>query len=176
MENMDQNECWLFSQKYSKCPRIYLPDLSAQAQKFWISIKKASFGVRSPWVITMLIINFDHPQKKFHNRADANMNILRVGNLYYFMFFRWIQLIIWFYFWQEKGVINAVRGFSSWFFLNSPHFHAVLGLPFKPQIGKIVVGIISYEVLSSTKKIVVLLKKFRLSYFCFSNQLNSPRC
>ena len=68
------------------------------------------------------------------------------------MCFRWIQLIIWFYFWQEKGVINAVRGFSSWFFLNSPHFHAVLGLPFKPQIGKIVVSIISYEVLGSTKK------------------------
>ena len=33
---------------YSKCPKIYLPNLSAQAQKFWISMKKASFGVRSP--------------------------------------------------------------------------------------------------------------------------------
>ena len=26
--------------KYPKCPRIFLPNLSAQAQKFWISIKK----------------------------------------------------------------------------------------------------------------------------------------
>jgi hypothetical protein len=35
--------------KYPKCPRIYLPNLSAQAQKFWISIKKkASLGVCSP--------------------------------------------------------------------------------------------------------------------------------
>jgi hypothetical protein len=25
---------------YSKCPRIYLPNLSAQAQKFCISVKK----------------------------------------------------------------------------------------------------------------------------------------
>ena len=31
-----------------KCPTIYLPNLSAQAQKFWISIKKALLGVRSP--------------------------------------------------------------------------------------------------------------------------------
>ena len=30
-------------------PNIYMPNLSAQAQKFWISIKKASLGVRIPW-------------------------------------------------------------------------------------------------------------------------------
>ena len=84
------------------------------------------------------------------------------------MCFRWIQLIIWFYFWQEKGVINAVRGFSSWFFLNSPHFHAVLGLPFKPQIGKIVVGIISYEVLGSTKNICPF-EEVQAFVFLFSN-------
>ena len=35
-------------QKYPKCPRIYLPNLSIKAQKFWISIKKASLDVRSP--------------------------------------------------------------------------------------------------------------------------------
>ena len=89
------------------------------------------------------------------------------------MCFRWIQLIIWFYFWQEKGVINAVRGFSSWFFLNSPHFHAVLGLPFKPQIGKIVVGIISYEVLGSTKKYLSFWRSsgFRIFVFRFSSML-----
>jgi hypothetical protein len=27
-----------------KCPRIYLPNLSAQAQKFWISMKKGLIG------------------------------------------------------------------------------------------------------------------------------------
>ena len=27
-----------------KCPRIYLPNLSAQPQKFWISMKKGSIG------------------------------------------------------------------------------------------------------------------------------------
>ena len=31
-----------------KCPRIYLPNLSAEAQKFWISMKNASLGIRSP--------------------------------------------------------------------------------------------------------------------------------
>ena len=52
MENMDkgwyQNGYWYFDQKYPKCSRIYLPNLSAQPQKFWISMKKASLGVRSP--------------------------------------------------------------------------------------------------------------------------------
>ena len=32
-----------------KCPKNYLPNLSAQAQKFWISIKKG-FIVR-PWSV-----------------------------------------------------------------------------------------------------------------------------
>ena len=38
------------SQKYPQCPRIYLPNLSVQAQKFKISIKKALSGVCSLWV------------------------------------------------------------------------------------------------------------------------------
>ena len=29
---------------YLKCPRIYLPNLFAQAQKFWISMKKGFIG------------------------------------------------------------------------------------------------------------------------------------
>ena len=37
MENMDKG---ITVPKYPKCPRIYLPNLSAQAQKFWISMKK----------------------------------------------------------------------------------------------------------------------------------------
>ena len=32
-----------------KCPKINLSKLSVQAQKFGISMKKASLGVRSPW-------------------------------------------------------------------------------------------------------------------------------
>ena len=37
-----------FRQKYPKCPKIYQPNLSSQAQKFQISLKKkASLGVRS---------------------------------------------------------------------------------------------------------------------------------
>ena len=36
--------------KYSKCPKYFLPNLSAQAQMFGIFYKKkASLGVRSPW-------------------------------------------------------------------------------------------------------------------------------
>ena len=53
MENMDKGLTvpkWvLFGRKYPKCPRNYLPNLSVQAQKFWISIKKALLGVRSPY-------------------------------------------------------------------------------------------------------------------------------
>ena len=30
--------------KYPKCPKIYLPKLSAQAQKFWILMKKGFIG------------------------------------------------------------------------------------------------------------------------------------
>jgi hypothetical protein len=33
-----------FGRQYSKCPRIYLPNLSAQVQKFWISMKKGFIG------------------------------------------------------------------------------------------------------------------------------------
>ena len=39
-DSLYQNGCWQFGRKYPKCPRIYLPNLSAQAQKFWISMKK----------------------------------------------------------------------------------------------------------------------------------------
>ena len=35
---------------YPKCPRIYLPNLSSQAQKFWISMKKG-FIARPKYVI-----------------------------------------------------------------------------------------------------------------------------
>ena len=48
-----QNGWWWIGGKYPKCPRIYLPKLSAQAQNFsewWI---KASLGVRSPCFKTM---------------------------------------------------------------------------------------------------------------------------
>jgi hypothetical protein len=45
MENMDKGLTvpkWvlMFGQKYPKYPKIYLPNLLAQAQKFWISMKK----------------------------------------------------------------------------------------------------------------------------------------
>ena len=56
MENMDKGLTFtkmgafgVFGKKYPNCPRIYLYNLSAQAQKFWISMKKASLGVRSSW-------------------------------------------------------------------------------------------------------------------------------
>ena len=42
MENMDKGlivKKWV-SQKYPKCPKIYLPNLSVHDQKFWISLKK----------------------------------------------------------------------------------------------------------------------------------------
>ena len=58
MENMDKglkvpkwNANILAQNTYPNCPKIYLPNLSAQAQKFWFSMKKkASLGVRSPWL------------------------------------------------------------------------------------------------------------------------------
>ena len=44
MENMKreqyQNECWKTVKKYPKCLQIYLPKLSAQAQKFGIPMQK----------------------------------------------------------------------------------------------------------------------------------------
>ena len=48
MENMDKklNVCTKIGAdiKYPKCPRMYLPNLSAQAQKFLISMKKGFIG------------------------------------------------------------------------------------------------------------------------------------
>ena len=49
MENMDKGLavpkwCWRFDRKYPKRPRIYLPNLFAQAQKFRISMKKGCIG------------------------------------------------------------------------------------------------------------------------------------
>ena len=41
MENMENG---LTVPKYSKCPKIYLPNLSAQAQKFGILMKKDFIG------------------------------------------------------------------------------------------------------------------------------------
>jgi hypothetical protein len=32
------------AKKYPKCPRIYLPNLSALVHKFWISMKKGFIG------------------------------------------------------------------------------------------------------------------------------------
>ena len=45
MKNMDKGR------KYPKSPSIYLPNLSAQAQKFWISMEKGfiALGVRNLW-------------------------------------------------------------------------------------------------------------------------------
>ena len=49
MENMDKGLTvpkWVLivRPKIPQMPRIYLPDLSAQAQKFWISMKKGFIG------------------------------------------------------------------------------------------------------------------------------------
>ena len=49
MENMDKGlnvPKWVLivRGKFPKCPRIYLPNLSAQAQNFWISMKKGFIG------------------------------------------------------------------------------------------------------------------------------------
>ena len=49
MENMDKGLTvpkWVLivQMKNPKCPRIYLPNLSAQAQKFWILMKKGFIG------------------------------------------------------------------------------------------------------------------------------------
>ena len=41
MENMEKG---LTLPKYLKCPKIYLPKLSAQAQKFGILMKKGFIG------------------------------------------------------------------------------------------------------------------------------------
>ena len=54
MQNMDKGLTvpkWVLTNRPNipKMPKIYLPKLSVQAQKLVISIKKASFGVRSPW-------------------------------------------------------------------------------------------------------------------------------
>ena len=54
MENMDKGLIvpkWVLIvwPKIPQMPQKYLLSLSAQAQKFWIEIKKASLGVRSPW-------------------------------------------------------------------------------------------------------------------------------
>jgi hypothetical protein len=55
MENMDKGLTvpkWVLINrpKILKIPKIYLPKLSAQAQKFGMLMKKkASLGVRSPW-------------------------------------------------------------------------------------------------------------------------------
>ena len=53
MENMDKEHTvpkWVLINrpKYPKCPKIDLPNLSAQAQKFGIFEKKLSLGVHSP--------------------------------------------------------------------------------------------------------------------------------
>jgi hypothetical protein len=49
MENMDKGltvpkRMLKIGQKYPKCPKIYLPELSAQALKFGISMKKGFIG------------------------------------------------------------------------------------------------------------------------------------
>ena len=43
MENMDKG-AYKLAEKYPKCPKIYLLKLSAQAQKFGISMKKGFIG------------------------------------------------------------------------------------------------------------------------------------
>ena len=54
MESMDKELTvpkWVLIvwSKIPQMPTIYLPNLFAQVQKFWISMKKASSGVRSRW-------------------------------------------------------------------------------------------------------------------------------
>ena len=49
MKNMDKGHTvprrvLMVGQKYPKCPKIYLPKLSAKAQKFGISMKKGFIG------------------------------------------------------------------------------------------------------------------------------------
>ena len=48
MENMDKRLNITYTKmgadKYPECPKIYLPKLSAHAQKFGISMKKGFFG------------------------------------------------------------------------------------------------------------------------------------
>ena len=49
MENMGKEmgaDSLVVNSKYPKCPRIYLFNLSAQAQKFWITMKKGFIGRR----------------------------------------------------------------------------------------------------------------------------------
>ena len=45
--------CWQLGQKYLKCQRIYLSNLSAQARKFWISMKKRLHGTSVVCDLTM---------------------------------------------------------------------------------------------------------------------------
>ena len=47
MENMDKGLTvpkWVLGRKYPKCSKIYVPKLSAQAQKFGILMKKGFIG------------------------------------------------------------------------------------------------------------------------------------
>ena len=57
-------------------PQIYLPNLSAQDQKFGISKeKKASLGVRSPWFQTWSVfesLNRRKPNRKFQSGDISN--------------------------------------------------------------------------------------------------------
>ena len=61
--------------KGPKGPRIYLPNLFAQAQNFWISTKKkASLGVRSPCIQPSLYLYRDPfvAIGRRHKRKDSS--------------------------------------------------------------------------------------------------------
>ena len=51
------------AKKYPKCPKMYLPKFPAQAQKFGVSMKKASLGVRSPCNITKFVNEIGFPER-----------------------------------------------------------------------------------------------------------------
>ena len=73
MENIDKGLTvpkWVLMvrPKIPQMPQIYLPNLSTQAHKFWISMKKDSMGVRSPcnmhklWLKISLFSKVIHPK------------------------------------------------------------------------------------------------------------------
>ena len=53
------------NRKYPKCHRIYLPNLSAQAQKFWISMKK-----RLHWASVVRVRNHSCPSAKLIDKKS----------------------------------------------------------------------------------------------------------
>ena len=64
MKNMDEGlivQKWVLivRPKYPKSSWMYQPNLSAQSQTLWISMKKASMGVCSPWISATKAQNYN---------------------------------------------------------------------------------------------------------------------